>query len=206
MRPINPLPRGADLQKQKDGLADPEQSPPARGRHLLRVRIDYVAGFIPSEEGQTSSHTLTSHRPTIHPFLRRADFYHKPIDASHIDSSLPTKGSPQNLSRHITAFRFIPSCEGQTHSAYKHRLVRSDSSLLAKGRFCRRFSAVVYMRFIPSCEGQTTCRGDEFHYKSIHPLLRGADESVSKPSGSRVDSSPPTRGRLNFYDYDGRRL
>ena len=118
MRPINPLPRGADLQKQKDGLADPEQSPPAKGRHLLRVRIDYVAGFIPSEEGQTSSHTLTSHRPTIHPFLRRADFCHKPIDASHIDSSLPTKGSPQNLSRHITAFRFIPSCEGQTLSVY----------------------------------------------------------------------------------------
>ena len=110
-------PTGADLQKQKDGLADPEQSPPARGRHLLRVRIDYVAGFIPSEEGQTSSHTLTSHRPTIHPFLRRADFCHKPIDASHIDSSLPTKGSPQNLSRHITAFRFIPSCERQT---YRH--------------------------------------------------------------------------------------
>lgn len=133
----NPLLRGADLQKQKDGLADPEQSPPARGRHLLRVRIDYVAGFIPSEEGQTSSHTLTSHRPTIHPFLRRADFYHKPIDASHIDSSLPTKGSPQNLSRHITAFRFIPSCEGQT-----------------------------------------TCRGDEFHYKSIHPFLRRADVLV----------------------------
>lgn len=115
--PIHPLIRGADLQKQKDGLADPEQSPPAKGRHLLRVRIDYVAGFIPSEEGQTSSHTLTSHRPTIHPFLRRADFCHKPIDASHIDSSLPTKGSPQNLSRHITAFRFIPSCERQT---YRH--------------------------------------------------------------------------------------
>ena len=114
MRPINPLPRGADLQKQKDGLADPEQSPPAKGRHLLRVRIDYVAGFIPSEEGQTSSHTLTSHRPTIHPFLRRADFCHKPIDASHIDSSLLAKGRRLAGAMNFTTNRFIPSCEGQT--------------------------------------------------------------------------------------------
>ena len=118
MRPINPLPRGADLQKQKDGLADPEQSPPARGRHLLRVRIDYVAGFIPSEEGQTSSHTLTSHRPTIHPFLRRADFCHKPIDASHIDSSLLAKGRRSDMLNGLQCCRFIPSCEGQTLSVY----------------------------------------------------------------------------------------
>lgn len=176
MRPINPLPRGADLQKQKDGLADPEQSPPARGRHLLRVRIDYVAGFIPSEEGQTSSHTLTSHRPTIHPFLRRADFYHKPIDASHIDSSLPTKGSPQNLSRHITAFRFIPSCEGQTHSAYKHRLVRSDSSLLAKGRRPNLLNMADNKRFIPSCEGQILPQVLSSGVYAIHPFLRRADD------------------------------
>lgn len=156
MRPINPLPRGADLQKQKDGLADPEQSPPARGRHLLRVRIDYVAGFIPSEEGQTSSHTLTSHRPTIHPFLRRADFCHKPIDASHIDSSLPTKGSPQNLSRHITAFRSIPSCERQTYRHSSNPDCYDDSSLLAKGRLIRLINTALYV--------------------VIHPFLRRADD------------------------------
>lgn len=152
-----------------------DSSPPERGRHLLRVRIDYVAGFIPSGEGQTSSHTLTSHRPTIHPFLRRADFCHKSIDASHIDSSLPTKGSRKPDSPAIDFFRFIPSCERQTyrHSAtliamMVHPFLRRadfqllamqclfcDSSLPEKGRLTHTLHLCGGGRFIPSCEGQT---------------------------------------------------
>ena len=114
----NPLLRGADLQKQKDGLADPEQSPPARGRHLLRVRIDYVAGFIPSEEGQTSSHTLTSHRPTCHPFLRRADSAAGSQQWCICDSSLLAKGRRLAGAMNFTTNRFIPSYDGQTLSVY----------------------------------------------------------------------------------------
>ena len=160
MRPINPLPRGADLQKQKDGLADPEQSPPARGRHLLRVRIDYVAGFIPSEEGQTSSHTLTSHRPTIHPSCEGQTSAINPL--THPTSIHPSyERQPSEFVKTyngVSIHLFLRKADVQTQ---RNPDCYDDSSLLAKGRHS------VFMR-LSAALNTSLCNFHKRHFRLIH--------------------------------------
>ena len=115
--------------------------------------------------------------------------------------------------------RIIPSHEGQMQSfsasapgILKHPLIRGadfliflsvssfcDSSPLARGRLDRQANPSGAARFIPSCEGQT-CPSRFFLLGiAIHPLLRGADNSIWYIQRKENDSSPLARGRHSVF-------
>lgn len=110
-----------------------------------------------------------------HPLLRGANSVWEISKAYPTETSPHTRGKRRNVCSCNFWRRFIPSCEGQTHTSQAcpppcmiHPLLRGadvsfikpvplivDSSPPARGRQFRQFHKGFKCRFIPSCEGQT---------------------------------------------------
>ena len=92
MRPIHPLPRGADLGAYSCAFFAVDSSPPTRGRPLV-VGYSFLQGrFIPSHEGQTDKSRIRLILHAIHPLPRGADALGDYDIAPDYDSSPPTRG------------------------------------------------------------------------------------------------------------------
>ena len=132
----------------------------------------------------------------IHPLLRGADSSYLVYIFNYIDSSPLASGqTPAALTAPavLVIHPLLRGADGRVHSPGRSH---NDSSPSARGRLYLNHHRFCLSRFIPSCEGQTHVHLSWMSHKSIHPLLREADNTLPGYPRFCNDSSPLARGRL----------
>ena len=189
-------------------------SPPVRGTHLKRQRLNDLHRFIPACAGNTWRTTTTASLLAVHPRLcgEHGEAI-RPL-APRTGSSPPVRGTLSGRQIHALQCRFIPACAGNTCVC-----AMAQSTLTVHPRLCGEHTAerttpqrstgssppvrgtprgicphLLTPRFIPACAGNTSSRPSSAHPKSVHPRLCGEHESLTRFSGGLIGSSPPVRG------------